>query len=296
VGATGATGPGGAGSIGATGTTGATGATGAGTTGATGVGTTGATGVSGAAGAGTTGATGVSGAPGAGTTGATGATGAGTTGATGVGTTGATGVSGATGAQGTTGASGAGSAAAVFSPVTMMEEVAASGTTDQFVNHSGNITFGSGFTIYDRVNTHTCTGVRFYWASLGPNSVTVTLWQLTGGGGSWTSITTATSSVTAGEHTILFGTPITLIPGAVYAVSTYDGANYTSIGQVAPGSDSSLSGILNTSSMIASPYHLYCCPAPNGGGTQRPWSMYGNGNVPPVDLSTVFAPVEPVLT
>ena len=50
-------------------------------------------------------------------------------------------------------------------------------------------------------------------------------------------------------------------------------------------------------SMIASPFHIYCCPGPNGGGANpRPWSMYGNGNVPPTNISTIFAPVEPVLS
>jgi hypothetical protein len=184
-----------------------------------------------------------------------------------------------------------------FSPVTLMEQAVTNGF-DTFSTVSGSLTGAVSFFIYDTLNTHTCTGVRFYWKGAA-TTIKASLWKYTGSaaGVRVTSVNIVVTAV-AGEYTVSFTSAQTLLPGVVYAVSVWDtsGTSVTNVGN--PTNNASpLGEMLNTETMLASYFHGYCMPAGNGGGTLRPWSLYANGDILPLNItSTGFTPVEPVLT
>jgi hypothetical protein len=204
-----------------------------------------------------------------------------------------------------------GGAGILFSPVSLMEAVVAnSGVEANFATSSagGGLTYGSTFYISDTVKAHTCTGIRFVWAGHATN-IKATLYKWHGStktvaGQITIAVAESTSPLPYVEYTASFASPVTLLPGAFYAAALFDtggSPQYISLGVVGgSGTPSMLGAILGTGnydSIIASSFHAYAVVYSNGAGASySPFSLYSNGDQAPVDLSTAFFPVEPVLT
>ena len=186
--------------------------------------------------------------------------------------------------------------AATRSPVSIMiASDALSGlgyAGDTLTSSNSALTVGVGFIANEA--GHTCTGVRFWWNPVIAGTVTATLWAMTISGGG-TSVGTVTGAA-SGDTTLSFA-PVTLVKGATYMVSVYDGAHYCHIGTVAGGT-SFVNTQLGTPTLWANSWLQYVQHANNGGGgTSTPFSAYVNApNAFPVNQGGQFMPIEPVLT
>jgi hypothetical protein len=203
-------------------------------------------------------------------------------------------------------------ASLVFSPVTLMEQIAANNAggwgPDLFAATASSTTTGCGFYVFDASATHECLGVRSFWA--GPAAtVNAQLWRIsTSNIGLITGASQNSQSVTIGagplEFSVMFAAPTTLLLGVYYVVSIFASTtpSYTSIGAVASAT-SITNAMLPVSSgqgpnYLGSAFHMFACPnGSNGQGS--PFSLnanQGGGLLCPIGSSNLgFFPIEPIV-
>ena len=177
------------------------------------------------------------------------------------------------------------------------------GGGDQWTTGGANNSIGVGFAITDTVNTHTCSGMRYYWKGTvqGSHAITAFLYENQSGSAVQVASQVVTPPATDGVQVATWGAgAYTLKAGVTYVVGYWSAGTLTIVGNFNSDLSFMWTAFAVQGFTQASAFHAYVVPQRNGGSIASPINLFNNSGGAPAypnnDLSNYCNPIEPVLT